>query len=73
MKKAFRMEELDCAHCAAKMESEIKKINGVIDANINFIAQKLLLEAEDEKFDAIVKEVQKVCKKIEPDCTVVVD
>lgn len=73
MKKAFRMEDLDCAHCAAKMESEIKKINGVIGANINFIAQKLFLEAEDENFDAIVEEVQKVCKKIEPDCTVVVD
>ena len=72
MKKTFKIEELDCAHCAAKMEDSIKKINGVISANVNFIAQKLILEADDERFDEILKEVQTVCKSIEPDCTIVI-
>ena len=72
MKKSFKLEDLDCAHCAAKMEDSIKKIDGVISANVNFIAQKLVLEAEDERFDEILKEAQKVCKSIEPDCTIVI-
>lgn len=73
MKKIFKIEELDCAHCAAKMEEEIKKIKGVIDADINFLAEKLVLEAEDELFDSVVSEVIKVCKKVEPDCNIVTD
>lgn len=72
MKKIFILEELDCAHCAAKMEESIKKIEGVISANVNFVAQKLVLEAEDERFDEIFKEAQKRCKEIEPDCSIVV-
>lgn len=72
MKKTFRLEDLDCAHCAAKMEDAIKKIDGVINANVNFIAQKLVLEADDGRFDEILKKVQKCCKEIEPDCTIVV-
>ncbi len=71
MKKTFKVNDLDCAHCAAKMEEAIKKIPGVIDATMNFLAQKLIVEAEDEKFDAIMKEAVKVCKKVEPDCEIV--
>ena len=73
MKKTFKLEELDCAHCAAKMEESIKKIEGVTNANVNFIAQKLILEADDECFDEVLKETQRVCKSIEPDCTIVID
>ncbi len=71
MKKTFKVNDLDCAHCAAKMEEAIKKIPGVNDAAMNFLAQKLMVEAEDSQFDAIMKEVVKVCKKVEPDCEIV--
>lgn len=54
------------------MEDGIKKIDGVTDASVNFLAQKLTLEADDDRFDTILKEVIKTCKKIEPDCTVIV-
>lgn len=72
MKKVFKLEDLDCANCARKMEDGIKKIDGVTDASVNFLAQKLTLEADDDRFDAILKEVIKTCKKIEPDCTVII-
>ena len=72
MKKVFKLEDLDCANCARKMEDGIKKIDGVTDASVNFLAQKLTLEADDDRFDAILKDVIKTCKKIEPDCTVIV-
>ena len=72
MKKTFKVVDLDCAHCAAKMEEAIKKLPGVHDATMNFLAQKLIVDAEDEKFDAIMKEVVKVCKKVEPDCEILV-
>lgn len=70
MKKTFDLEDLDCAVCANKMETEIKKINGVYDAYVSFLTQKLTLEANDENFDAILKQVVKICKKVEPDCTI---
>lgn len=71
MKKVFELEELDCAHCAAKMEDAIRKIDGVISANISFMTQKLTLEAADEDFDKVLKAAQKAIKKIEPDCRIV--
>lgn len=72
MKKVFKLEDLDCAHCAQKMEDGIKKIDGVIDAKVNFIMQKMTLEAEDGKFDEVLKEAIRICKKIEPDCRIIV-
>ncbi len=71
MKKVFRLEDLDCANCAAKMECGINKIDGVSSANVNFLTQKLTIEADDERFDKIMKEVVKTCKKVEPDCTII--
>lgn len=71
MKKTYRMKDLDCANCAAKMETAIRKIDGVSAATVSFMTQKLTIEAVDEKFEAIVKEAVKICKKIEPDCSVV--
>ncbi len=70
MKKTFEMEELDCANCAMKLEESFKKIEGVKDANVSYVMQKLTIEADDEVFDKVMKEVVKVCKKIEPDCTI---
>lgn len=70
MKKVFRVEDLDCANCAAKMERAIAKIDGVTFANLSFMSQKLNIEADDARFDDIMKEVVKACKKIEPDCRI---
>lgn len=70
MKKKFKLEDLDCANCAAKMEDAIRKIDGVNDANVSFLAQKMTIDAVDEKFDDIMKEVVAVCAKVEPDCKI---
>ena len=70
MKKRFSMVDLDCANCAAKMETAIKKIDGVHDATVSFLSQKLTIDADDARFDDIMKEVVKVCKKVEPDCVI---
>ena len=52
MKKTFKMIDLDCANCAAKMEAAIKKIDGVQDATVSFMTQKLTIQADDARFDA---------------------
>ena len=70
MKKRFKLTDLDCANCAAKMEAAIKKLDGVHDANVSFMAQKLTIDADDARFDAIMQEVVAVCKKVEPDCII---
>ena len=69
MKKTFKCE-VDCANCAAKMEEAIKKIDGVENARVNFMTQKLVLEAADDIFDSVLKEAVKACKKVEPDCEI---
>ena len=70
MKKKFKLQDLDCANCAAKMEDAIKKIPGVNDSNVSFMMQKMTVDAEDDKFDAIMEEVVRVCAKVEPDCKI---
>jgi len=70
MKKVFKMRDLDCAHCAAKMEDAINKLDGVNKATISFMTQKMTLDADDARFDDIVKEVVKTCKNVEPDCEI---
>lgn len=70
MKKKFKLQDLDCANCAAKMEEGINKITGVTEATVSFMTQKLTIEAEEERFEEIMDEVVKVCKKVEPDCTI---
>ena len=70
MKKMYMQEDLDCANCAAKMEEAIKKIEGVSYARDSYLAQKLTLEADDAVYDAVLAEVVRTCKRIEPDCTI---
>ncbi len=70
MKKKFNLEDLDCANCAAKMEEAVKKIDGVKDASVNFITQKMMIDADDDRFEAVMDEVVKVCAKVEPDCVI---
>jgi copper chaperone CopZ len=69
MKKKFKCE-IDCANCAAKVEEAVKKIDGVNDAKVNFMLQKFTLDADDERFDEILKEAVETGKKIEPDFSV---
>lgn len=66
------MKILDCANCAAKMENAVRGIEGVTFVSVSFMTQKMILEADDDKFNDIVKKAVKVCRKIEPDCTVIV-
>ena len=70
MKKHFKLIDLDCANCAAKMEAAIKKLDGVHDATVSFMTQKMTIEAEESRFDEIMKEVVAVCRKVEPDCII---
>ncbi len=70
MRKVFKLENLDCANCAAKMGEAIKKINGVQNASMRFMTQKLVIEADEANMDAVLDEAVKVCKKIEPDMTI---
>lgn len=67
MKKKFKLQDLDCANCAAKMEEAIKKIDGVNDASVSFMTQKLVIDAADDRFEEIMNEVETVCAKVEPD------
>lgn len=71
MKKTFRLQNLDCANCAAKMERGIAKLDGVQSASINFMTQRLTLEADDAQFADVLDRAVAVCHKIEPDCVIV--
>ena len=71
MKKTFKLEDLDCANCAAKMEAAIKKLDGVKDASVSLMTQKMTIEAEDDRFDEVVKAAVKCIAKVEPDCRVI--
>lgn len=72
MKKKYKLVNLDCGNCAAKMEEAIKKIAGVENANVSFMTQKLTIEATDNDFDKIMEQVVAVCKKVEPDCQIII-
>lgn len=70
MKKRYKLTDLDCAVCAAKMEDAIRMIDGVSGASVNFLQQKMTIEAEDARFDEIMAQVVKACKRVEPDCVI---
>lgn len=71
MKKMYILEDLDCAHCAAKIEEAVGKLDGVEKCTLTFLTQKLVIEAEEAKLDSITKEIKKIVKKTEPDVTVI--
>lgn len=62
MKKTIKLLDLDCGHCAAKIETAVKKIDGVTNVSVNFMNQKMILEAPDDKFDAIVTPKRKTTR-----------
>ena len=71
MKKRYKIIDLDCANCAAKMEDAIRKIDGVNEVSVSFLSQKLTIDADESRLDDIMAQVVKVCKRVEPDCTIV--
>lgn len=71
MKKVFKLQDLDCANCAAKMEEAINKMAEVNSARVNFMTQKLTIDIDDDKFEATMDAVQKAMAKVEPDCVIV--
>ena len=70
MKKTFKLTDLECANCAAKMEHAITKLQGVNEVSVNFLTQKMSIDAEDGLFESIMNQTVKICKKIEPDCVI---
>ena len=70
MRKSFKLDEIDCANCALKLEDAIKKVDGVDDAKVNFLAQKLTLSAADDRFNAVLDDVIALVAEVEPDCEV---
>ena len=72
MKKKFRLDSVDCANCAEKMAQQIRKIPGVNDASINFMMQRLTIDAAEEDFPRILPLAQKACDKVEDGCKIIV-
>lgn len=73
IKRTFKMEDLDCANCAGKMQEAIAKLDGVGGCEISFMTQKMTLEYEESDSAKIFKAIKKCIKKVEPDCTVYFD
>ena len=69
MRKSYRLDEIDCANCARKLQEELAKLDGVEKVHVNFLAQKLTLVADDARFDEIVRQAAEICHRVEPDCT----
>ena len=70
MKKTYKIE-VDCAICANLIEETTKKVNGVASAVVNFMTQKMIVEFEDgQDANAVMQNVLKACKKVEPDCVI---
>ena len=70
MKRRFSMVNLDCANCAAKMEAAIRKLDGVHDASVSFMTQRLTIDADDSRFETVMEQVETICHKVDPHCTV---
>ncbi len=71
MTKTYKLQDLDCANCARKMEDAIRKLDGVTEVHVNFLTQKMILTADDARFDEIVKEAVKCIRRVDSECRVV--
>ena len=71
MKKTFKLDEIDCANCALKLEEALRRVYGVQEVKVNFLSQKLTLTASYDAFDAVLKQVVKTARKVEPDCEII--
>lgn len=72
MKKSYKLNGEICGNCAAKIQNQITKLDGVNDAKVNFMLLKFTLDADDARFDEILTESTRIFNKIEPDCEVLV-
>ena len=72
VKNTYMMEDLDCAHCAAKMEEQIRKLEGVSEVSINFFAQKMIIELDEERAEDIMNQAQRAVKKVDPNCSILI-
>ena len=70
MTKRFKLKDLDCANCAAKMEAAVRKLDGVQECTISFMTQRMPLTAPDDRFDAVLDAAVACIAKVEPDCEV---
>lgn len=70
MKKTIKLQDLDCANCAAKIETAVAKLEGVTEVKVNFMSQKMILDAPDDRFDTILEAAKKTVRKIEPDVVI---
>ncbi|QWT17189.1 cation transporter [Collinsella sp. zg1085] len=72
MRKTYKLDEIDCANCAQKLEDNLSEVSGVMSVKVNFFTQKLTLEAEDAQFDEVLDRVIERVEDLEPDCAVLV-
>lgn len=70
MKKTYLLEGLDCANCAAEVERNVAKLDGVNSTSVNFFTLKMVLDVEEEGFDETYKKIAKTVKKTEPDVVI---
>lgn len=72
MRKVINLEDLDCPVCAQKIEDKLKKIPEINEVNVSFITQKIILDVNEEvNFDSLKKNIKKVIKSVEPDCSII--
>lgn len=71
MIKTYLLEELDCAHCAGKIEGDVAKLKGVKKSTVTLLTQKLVVEIDEANAGSLTKDVKKIVKKYEPDVTVI--
>ena len=71
MRKSLKLDEIDCANCARKLQDELATLDGVDAVSVNFMTQKLTLTAADERFDEVLDRVVALTARIEPDCEIV--
>ena len=72
MKKILKFSDIDCANCAAKVEKNISKLDNVESVRVVFLTQKIILEVNDNcDWNALLKQIEKEAKKVEPDCEIV--
>ena len=73
MKKQFKLDEIDCANCARELQDELAKLDGVKSVSVNFMTQKLTLEADDAEFDEVLDRVVEFPADAEPDCEIILE
>ncbi len=71
MRKSFKLDEIDCANCANKLQDALAKLDGVDSVSVNFLTQKLTLSAADDRFNEVLERVVKLTSEIEPDCEII--